>query len=210
MIFEQAAGKMAFFAENNTDRTIGALNLSPEVYQSINPAAVLLLSPVIAWIFTRRKGKFPNTAAKFALSLVIIALSALLMGYGFGTWPGAGMLAPFWYLGLVFVVQTVAELCMNPVGLSVTTKLAPKQFASQTMTLWYLAPSVGMGLTSVIIDQVKRANLGDAVYYYGLGAVTVVVAIIMFLIAPWVQSKMDDVDQRELSGARDVGVKVAK
>ena len=120
------------------------------------------------------------------------------------------MLAPFWYLGLVFVVQTVAELCMNPVGLSVTTKLAPKQFASQTMTLWYLAPSVGMGLTSVIIDQVKRANLGDAVYYYGLGAVTVVVAIIMFLIAPWVQSKMDDVDQRELSGARDVGVKVAK
>lgn len=210
VIFEQAAGKMAFFAENNTDRTIGALNLSPEVYQSINPAAVLLLSPVIAWIFTRRKGKFPNTAAKFALSLIIIALSAVLMGYGFGTWPGAGVLAPFWYLGLVFVVQTVAELFMNPVGLSVTTKLAPKQFASQTMTLWYLAPSVGMGLTSVIIDQVKRANLGDAVYYYGLGAVTIVVAIIMFMIAPWVQAKMDDVDQRELSGAREVGVKVAK
>ena len=200
LIFEQAAGKMATFAADNTDRGI----LTPEMYQSINPAAVLLLAPVVAWFFTRRKGKFPTTAQKFSISLVIIALSAFMMGYGFSTWPGGKALAPFWYLGAVFVVQTVAELFMNPVGLSVTTKLAPKHFASQTMTLWYLAPAVGMGLTSVVIERTK--DLGDGVYYYGLGIVTIVVAGLMFLVAPWVQSKMDDVDRAEVEGAEEMGL----
>lgn len=203
LIFEQAAGKMATFAADNTDRGI----LSPEIYQSINPAAVLILSPVMAWIFLRRKGKFPNTAAKFALSLVIIAFSAAMMGFGFTTWTGGDKLAPFYYLGLVFIVQTVAELLMNPVGLSVTTKLAPKRFASQTMTLWYLAPAVGMGLTSVVIERTK--DLGDGPYYYGLAIVTVIVAVGMFFLAPWIQSKMEDVDQRELAGADKLGIEVA-
>lgn len=198
LIFEQAAGKMATFAMDNTDRGF----LTPEMYQSINPAAVLLLAPVVGWLFTVRKGKFPNTATKFAISLLIIAGSAALMGFGFGTWPGGAMLAPFWYLGVVFVVQTVAELFLNPVGLSTTTKLAPKHFASQTMTLWYLAPAVGMGLTSVVIERTKE--LGDSVYYYGLGAVTVVVALLMFLVAPWIQKQMDDVDQLEEKGAEEL------
>lgn len=198
MIFEQAAGKMATFAKDHTDRGF----LSPEVYQSINPAAVLILSPVIAWLFMRRKGKFPNTAAKFAISLAIIALSAAMMGFGFVSWPGGDALAPFWYLGLVFVVQTVAELFMNPIGLSVTTKLAPNQFASQTMTLWYLAPAVGLGLVSVIIERTK--NIGDGPYYYGLAIVTLLVAVGMFFLAPWIQSKMNDVDERELQGAAEL------
>lgn len=165
---------------------------------------MLLLAPVIGWLFTRRTGRFPSTAQKFAISLVIIALSAFMMGYGFSTWPGGDRLAPFWYLGAVFVVQTVAELFLNPVGLSTTTKLAPKHFASQTMTLWYLAPAVGMGLTSVVIERTE--GLGDGVYYTGLGIVTIIVAIGMFVIAPWVQSKMDDVHRREVEGAEQMGL----
>lgn len=195
LIFEQAAGKMASFAKDNTDRAF----LSPEAYQSINPAAVLILSPIIAWFFARRLGKFPNTASKFALSLVIIALSAAMMGFGFGTWPGGDKLAPFWYLGLVFIVQTVAELFLNPVGLSVTTKLAPKSFASQMMTLWHLAPAVGLGLTSVIIERTK--DIPDSIYYYALAGVTLVVAVVMFFLAPWTQKNMDDLDAQEREGA---------
>ncbi|WP_259557523.1 hypothetical protein [Brachybacterium sillae] len=128
---------------------------------------------------------------------MIIALSAMMMGYGFTTWPGgAGALAPFWYLIAVFFVQTIAELFLNPVGLSVTTKLAPRHFASQTMTLWFLAPAVGLGLTSVVISLTE--GLGDGLYYYGLGAVTLLVALVMFLIGPWIQRNMDDVDRRSV------------
>ncbi|MDK7742547.1 peptide MFS transporter [Helcobacillus massiliensis] len=199
VIFEQAAGKMATFALDNTDRSVfGLFELAPAMYQSFNPLFVLLLAPVLGWLFTRRAGRFPNTAAKFAISLVIIGVSALMMGYGFSTWPGGAALAPFWFLAAVFFVQTVAELFMNPVGLSVTTKLAPRYFASQTMTLWLLAPAVGMGLTSVVIQM--ASGVGDGVFYTMLGVVTLVVSVGMFVIAPWVQSKMDDIDQREREG----------
>lgn len=193
IIFEQAANKMASFAKDNTDGAIGIGDavISPEAYQSINPAAVLVLAPIMGWMFTRRAGRFPSTAMKFAIALAIIGFSALMMGFGFATYPGGAALAPWWFLGAVFVVQTVAELFMNPVGLAATTSLAPKHYASQTMTLWLLAAATGQGCAAVIIDQTR--DLGDATFYYGLGVVTLVVAVGQALIAPWTQSKMSDV-----------------
>lgn len=193
MIFEQASGKMASFAKDNTDGAMGVFGwvISPETYQSINPAAVLVLAPVLGWLFTRRAGRFPSTAMKFAISVAIIGGTALMMGWGFQQYPGGSRLAPFWFLGLVFVVQTVAELFMNPVGLAATTSLAPKHYASQTMTLWLLAAATGQGSAAVVIDQTR--SLGDVTFYYGLGAVTLVVAVVLALLAPWTQSKMSDI-----------------
>ncbi len=193
MIFEQASGKMATFAKNNTD---GATPLfgwvfTPETYQSVNPATVIILAPIIGWIFTRRAGKFPSTVAKFATAVLIIALSAVLMGFGFQSWPGGEALAPWWFLVLVFVFQTVGELFLSPVGLATTTALAPKSFASQAMALWLLASATGQGLAAVVINLTE--NIGDAAYYYGLGAVTIVVAIGLFGVAPWVKRQMADV-----------------
>ncbi|MDU2071306.1 MAG: oligopeptide:H+ symporter [Cutibacterium avidum] len=194
MIFEQAAGKMATFAKANTDGHIaGSALLKPEQYQMINPAAVLILAGLLGMWFRRREGKFPNTPQKFAISVFIIGLTALMMGFGFQSWPGGDKLAPWWFLAVVFVIQTVAELFMNPIGLSTATKLAPKKFASQNMTLWLLAAACGQGLASVTIERTK--DLGDVVFYYGLGIVTIVVAVVLFAIAPWTQSKMEDVDQ---------------
>ncbi|MBO3142860.1 MFS transporter [Dermatophilus congolensis] len=192
MIFEQASGKMASFAKDNTDGVIaGSFGLSAEAYQSINPAAVLILAPILGWVFTRRAGKFPTTAMKFAIALAIIGFSALMMGWGFDKFPGGANLAPWWFLGLVFLVQTVAELFMNPVGLAATTSLAPKQYASQTMTLWLLAAAAGQGTAAVVIDQTR--DLGDVTFYYGLGIVTIIVAVAMALLSPWTQSKMSDI-----------------
>ena len=116
-----------------------------------------------------------------------------MWGFACRSWPGGDKLAPWWFLAVVFVIQTVAELFMNPIGLSTATKLAPKKFASQNMTLWLLAAACGQGLASVTIERTK--NLGDVVFYYGLGIVTIVVALVLFAIAPWTQSKMEDVDQ---------------
>lgn len=193
IIFEQAANKMASFAKDNTDGAVGLahLTISPEAYQSINPLMVLVLAPIMGWMFTRRAGRFPNTAMKFAISVAIIGGTALMMGFGFSSWTGGAKLAPWWFLALVFIVQTVAELFMNPVGLAATTSLAPKHFASQTMTLWLLAAATGQGCAAVIIDQTR--SLGDATFYYGLGVVTLVVATVLAAISPWTQSKMSDI-----------------
>ena len=193
MISEQAAGKMATFAKDNTDGRIPLLGwaITPETYQSINPATIVILAPFIGWLFTRRAGRFPSTIMKFAISVLIIGGSAFILGYGFQIWPGGTKLSPWWFLAVVFIIQTVAELFLSPVGLSTTSALAPKSFASQTMSLWLLTTATGQGLAGFIISRTE--HVANSTYYYGLGVVTVAVAIILFIVAPWTERKMADV-----------------
>ena len=193
MISEQAAGKMATFAKDNTDGTIPWLGwaITPETYQSINPATIVILAPFIGWLFTRRAGRFPSTIMKFAISVLTIGTSAFILGYGFQTWTGGAKLSPWWFLAVVFIIQTVAELFLSPVGLSTTSALAPKNFASQTMSLWLLTTATGQGLAGFIISRTE--HVANSTYYYGLGVVTVAVAIVLFVVAPWTERKMADV-----------------
>ena len=194
MITEQAAGKMATFAESNTDLRLPFFGWSTtaEAYQSVNPAAIVLLAPLIGMLFTRRAGRFPSTIMKFVIAVLIVGLSALMLGYGFQIWPGGQHLSPWWFLALVYVIQTVAELFLTPVGLATTTALAPKSFASQAMGLWWLSVATGQGVAGFVIAQTE--HLSDATYYYGLGAATLLMALVLFAVAPWTQRQMADVE----------------
>ena len=193
MITEQAAGKMATFAKDYTDGHIPLIGwaLTPETYQSINPATIVILAPFIGWLFTRRAGRFPSTIMKFAISVLTIGTSAFILGYGFQTWTGGAKLSPWWFLAVVFIIQTVAELFLTPVGLATTTALAPKSFASQAMGLWWLSVAAGQGVAGFVIAQTE--HLSDATYYYGLGAATLLMALVLFAVAPWTERKMADV-----------------
>ena len=194
MITEQAAGKMATFAESNTDLRLPFFGWSTtaEAYQSVNPAAIVLLAPLVGMLFTRRAGKFPSTIMKFVIAVLIVGFSALMLGYGFQIWPGGQDLSPWWFLALVYVIQTVAELFLTPVGLATTTALAPKSFASQAMGLWWLSVATGQGVAGFVIAQTENAS--DATYYYGLGAATLLMALVLFAVAPWTQRQMADVE----------------
>ncbi|OMG12461.1 MFS transporter [Actinomyces naeslundii] len=194
MITEQAAGKMATFAESNTDLRLPFFGWSTtaEAYQSVNPAAIVLLAPLIGILFTRRAGKFPSTIMKFVIAVLIVGLSALMLGYGFQIWPGGQDLSPWWFLVLVYVIQTVAELFLTPVGLATTTALAPRSFASQAMGLWWLSVAAGQGVAGFVIAQTE--HLSDATYYYGLGVATLLMALVLFAVAPWTQRQMADVE----------------
>ena len=194
MIYEQASGKMAIFAQSHTNGKMPFFGwtIGPEAYQSVSPAAIVLLAPLVGWFFSRRTGQRIPTVIKFATAVLIISVSALMLGYGFQSWTGGTNLAPWWFLALVFIVQTVGELFLSPVGLSTTTALAPKSFASQAMVLWLLASATGQGLAAVVIANTEE--ISDATYYYGLGAVTIVVAVAIFAAAPWTQRQMADVD----------------
>ena len=194
MIYEQASGKMAIFAQSHTNGKMPFFGwtIGPEAYQSVSPAAIVLLAPLVGWFFSRRTGQTIPTVIKFATAVLIISVSALMLGYGFQSWTGGTNLAPWWFLALVFIVQTVGELFLSPVGLSTTTALAPKSFASQAMVLWLLASATGQGLAAVVIANTEE--ISDATYYYGLGVVTIVVAVAIFAAAPWTQRQMADVD----------------
>ncbi|GAB49422.1 peptide MFS transporter [Mobilicoccus pelagius] len=201
MIFEQASVKMATFAKGHTQLDVGSFHINPAWYQSINPFVIVLLAPVIGWFFTRRAGRFPQTPAKFALAVTGIGLSAILVGWGFATWPGGTALAPFWFLALAFALQTVAELFLSPVGLSATTMLAPRAFASQAMALWLLTSAVGQGVAALLIKAM--AGLSNSVFYYTLGGMTLVTALVLWFLVPWTQRKMQDIEDMRRQASDD-------
>ena len=191
MIFEQAAGKMALFAADRTVTSVGSVDVNAEWFQSVNPLAIIVLAPIFGWIWTKRAGRFPSTPAKFALGVLIIGLSALVMAWAFGNYQGNT--APVYILAGVFVMQTVAELCLSPVGLSATTKLAPRAFASQAMALWFLGSAAGQALAAQLIQGM--GGLSDSQYYLVNGIITLVVAGALFALVPWIRGKMASAEE---------------
>lgn len=186
MIFEQAAGKMALFAQERTVTSVGGVHVNPEWFQSVNPLAIIALAPLFGLLWVRRAGRFPSTPMKFTIGVALIGVSALLMAWAFATYDGNT--SPVWVLGGVFVLQTVAELFLSPVGLSATTRLAPRAFASQAMALWFMGTAAGQAIAAQLITAMD--GLGDSAYYVLNGVVTLVIAAVMLALVPWVRTRM--------------------
>ena len=181
MIFEQASSTLSQYARDHTDLDVLGVTISPVLYQSVNPAAIILLAPVFAWLWVRT-GDRPSTAVKFAIGLMLAALSFVFLAVASAV-AGDGR-SPWWVLVVVYVVQTLGELCLSPVGLAATTLLAPRAFRGQAMALWFLAPAAGQAITAQLITTTE--GVSRTAFFGGIGAVALVVACVMFALAPWV------------------------
>ncbi|KWX02417.1 putative peptide transporter [Carbonactinospora thermoautotrophica] len=190
MIYDQSGSLLNLFAEQKTNRDMFGWEFPASWLQSVNPAFIVLLAPLFATLWQRLGARQPSTAVKFAFAMVGIGLSFVVMGAA-GAAAGDGRKVAVWWLVGVYFVQTVAELCLSPVGLSVTTKLAPPNFASQMMGLWFLATATA----NTINGQVTKLNepLGDTMYYGLLGAVAILGGVAFFLFAGKIRALTGDV-----------------
>ncbi|MCK0118010.1 peptide MFS transporter [Isoptericola sp. S6320L] len=198
MIFEQAATTLTTFADDRTDRSVLGMELSPAFFQSINPASIILLAPVFAWLWRRTNGR-PPTPYKFAMGLALAALSFLFLA-GASAVVGEG-LAPAWVLVVVYVIQTLGELCLSPVGLAATTLLAPRAFRGQAMALWFLANASGQAITAQVVQA--TTGVSDTAYFGWTGVVALVVAGLVWAVSPWVMRHIRSADEAE--GVRTAG-----
>jgi POT family proton-dependent oligopeptide transporter len=192
MIFEQAATTLAAFAADRTELSFFGLTISPEFFQSVNPLSIIILAPVFAWIWTRTQDR-PPTATKFAMGLGLAAASFLVMSLA-SAMIGDGR-APAWVLVVVYVIQTLGELCLSPVGLAATTLLAPRAFRTQAMAIWFLAPAAGQAITAQLIKATEGTS--DTVYFGGIGAVAMVFAVALLALSPWVTRHIRHADEME-------------
>ncbi|WP_217205353.1 peptide MFS transporter [Streptomyces sp. AC550_RSS872] len=183
MIYDQSGSLLTIFADTKTDRMIGGWEFPASWYQSVNPAMVIVLAPVFAalWVKLARRDREPSTPMKFALAMLLIGGSFGIMGLAGAAAANSdtGKVTVFWLLS-VYLVQTLGEMCLSPVGLSLSTKLAPKQFVGQIMGLWFLATATGNALNGWTTKL--NAPLGDAVYYT-MWAVIAVAAGLVFMVA---------------------------
>ncbi|MCX4526179.1 MULTISPECIES: peptide MFS transporter [unclassified Streptomyces] len=180
MIYDQGGSTLSLFADSKTG---GILGWTPSTtwYQSLNPLFVMALAPVFAWLWLwlARKNQEPNTIVKFAMGLVLVGASFFVFIVPMSMAGDGTKVSPMWLVS-IYMIQTIAELCLSPVGLSVTTKMAPQKYASQMMGVWFLAVTAGdctTGLlslagvdlngTSIIgMQAALAAAAGFAVYMY--------------------------------------------
>ncbi|MYQ98732.1 oligopeptide:H+ symporter, partial [Streptomyces sp. SID6139] len=177
MIYDQGGSTLSLFAEANAKNTIFGWNFPVSWYQSVNPVMIMALAPVFAWLWLwlNRSGKEPSTIVKFSSGLVLVGASFFVFLAPLSIAQDGHKAAAMWLVGIYFL-QTVGELTLSPVGLSVTTKMAPKKYASQMMGVWFLAVTAGDSITALLSNPaVGGVNL-DKMGFVMLEAVLAVLA----------------------------------
>ncbi|ALO08846.1 Di-or tripeptide transporter [Streptomyces venezuelae] len=151
MIYDQGGSTLSLFADAKTSDTIFGLGFPATWYQSLNPLFVMALAPIFAWLWLwlARKNQEPNTIVKFAMGLVLVGASFFVFIVPMNMAGGGDKVSPMWLVS-IYMIQTIGELCLSPVGLSVTTKMAPQKYASQMMGVWFLAVTAGDCTTGLL------------------------------------------------------------
>lgn len=149
----------------------------------------MILTPFFVWLWENWK-KQPTAPGKFAAGLIFAGLSYVWMaipGMLFGT---QGRVSPLWLVGSWFIVE-IAEMLISPIGLSITTKLAPNAYRSQMMSMWFLADATGQAINAQIV---KFYSTGTEVpYFWSVGLVSIIFGLIMFLMVKRINVLMDGI-----------------
>jgi POT family proton-dependent oligopeptide transporter len=150
---EQAGSSLNLFAERHTDRMVAAWEMPAGWFQMINPLFVVLLAPLAAnvWVTLSKRDRDPSLGMKFSLGLLLLAAGFAVIALG-AQRAVAGRVWPSWLL-LMYLLHTVGELCVSPVGLSSITKLAPARMVGQIMGLWFMATALGNLVAGLIAGQ---------------------------------------------------------
>ena len=145
--FEQAGSSLTFIADNQTDRNIFGWNMPPSMVQIFNGLFVVMLALPFSllWDKLRAKGKEPVSPLKQAFGLAFIALSYFIIAHNVKDLGNSGLLAIKWLM-LLYLIQTIGELCLSPIGLSLVGKLAPKRFASLLYGVFFISNAAGYAL----------------------------------------------------------------
>jgi proton-dependent oligopeptide transporter, POT family len=186
-IQEQTSTVLASFADKRTQLDFAGMHISPAWFQSLNPLFIIALAPAFAWIWLKLGNRQPSIPQKFSLGLLFAGLSFLviLVPAYFG---GANSLVnPLW-LVLSYFIVVIGELCLSPVGLSATTKLAPAAFTAQMMSMWFLSNAAAQAINAQIVKFYTPDT--EMLYFGAIGGVAIVLAVILFLFSSKIQNFM--------------------
>jgi proton-dependent oligopeptide transporter, POT family len=169
MVYDQAATELSTFAQHRTDLSIGGWEMPSSWLQAVNPIMVIALAPMFAALWVRA-GRRLSTPMKFTAAMLLVGVSYVVMTFAAAEASHGARVSVLW-LVVTYLVQTAGELCLSPVGLSVTTKLAPKAFASQMIGLWYLAIAVGDAIGGQL-TRLAGTVLSEPAYFLLLALIT--------------------------------------
>ena len=180
--FEQAGSSLTLFAQYATNRIVFGYEIPTGYFQSLNPFFIIVLAPLMSllWENLRQKDKEPTSVEKFAIALFLMTFAYIILSFA-GYLSVKSMISPLW-LVLGYFIMTVSELCLSPIGLSLVSKLAPKQFLSLTMGCWFLMCFLGNLLAGILGGE--YGEISHCKLFGGLASIAFITFVILLFFIP--------------------------
>lgn len=180
--FEQAGSSLTLFAQYMTNRQFLNWEIPTEYFQSLNPLFIITLAPLISilWNKLREDSKEPTSVEKFAIALFLIGVSFIILTFA-GHFSETTKVSPLW-LVWAYLIMTIAELCLSPIGLSLVSKLAPKKFLSLTMGCWFLTSFLGNLMAGFLGGKIN--TLSPTQLFASLAGLSFISFVILLIFMP--------------------------
>lgn len=185
-LFQQQFTFIAVYSEEKLDRNLFGWEMPAAWVQSINPVFIIIFAGVMAALWTRLGRRQPGSALKFSIGLFVMGLAFL----AFIPLAGDGKTPLLALVGILFLF-TLAELFLSPIGLSVTTKLAPEAFRTQMVALFFLSVSLGTTLAGILSGLYNPAD--ELPYFIGIGGTAMLLAVGLAAASPAIKKLMGGV-----------------
>ncbi|WP_400159510.1 peptide MFS transporter [Arthrobacter sp. BPSS-3] len=185
-LFQQQFTFIAVYSEEKLDRNLFGWEMPAAWVQSINPVFIIIFAGVMAALWTRLGRRQPGSALKFSIGLFVMGLAFL----AFIPLAGGGKTPLLALIGILFLF-TLAELFLSPIGLSVTTKLAPQAFHTQMVALFFLSVSLGTTLAGILSGLYNPDD--ELPYFIGVGGTAMILAVGLAAASPAIKKLMGGV-----------------
>jgi proton-dependent oligopeptide transporter, POT family len=194
--FEQAGSSLNLFAERYTLREFAALNwqIPTGWFQSLNPVFIIVFAPVVAsiWIHLARRNSDLSLPVKFGIGLILMALGFLVIAWASQSVVAGKKVLPTWLIA-TYLLHTLGEICLSPVGLSAVTKLAPRGLTGQMMGVWFLAASLGNLIAGLLAGEFSAENVNEMPSrFLHIVATPVIAGILLIALKRPIQSLATD------------------
>jgi proton-dependent oligopeptide transporter, POT family len=193
---EQQGSSLQIFADRYTDLNLFGWQMPSSWFQNLNPAFILIFSPVLAtlWIFlANRKINF-SVPAKFATSLLLVGVAYVVMIFASQLALTGSVTSPF-YLVFTYLFFTLGELFLSPVGLSAFSKLAPKRYVSQLMGVWFIGSSLGNLMAGLFAGGFDAKNVQQMpALFQSVAVVLLLGGVVMLFFAKPLKRLMGGID----------------
>ena len=182
--FEQAGSSLSLYTEDFIDRKVFGFEIPTETFQSVNPLFIVLLAPLFAWFWTSNAGKKFSTPVKMGMGMILLGIGFFFMlgavASRGGENPDTSVKAPLMWLMMTYLIHTLGELALSPVGLSVVTKLAPVKFASLMMGVWLLSSFLANIIGGFVAASVE--SMGAFAIFATISGFVIFLGLIMILL----------------------------
>jgi POT family proton-dependent oligopeptide transporter len=199
--FEQIGSSFTVLAERHVDRMVLGVELPAASLVAVNSALVIVFAPLVSWLWTRlaRRQLEPSTPVKFALGLSLLALGFVILVVGIA-WGLATQEVALWAMLGCYLLITLGELCLSPVGLSMVAELSPPGATSFCMGAWFLSTANGHLLSGMIAASTSvhgGAALERYTVVFGWVAVVLLAAAaVLFVLRGWLVGLIDGPESR--------------